>query len=67
MPGKKKEKKSASKSQQRLFGMVTAYNKGDLKLDDLPASLAKKIKSIAGGSRKKTGDKRKNTKGIRLW
>jgi len=53
-----------SKSQQRLFGMVTAYKEGKLKLDDLPASLAKKIKSIADGKKKKTGDKRKKTKGI---
>ena len=53
-----------SKSQQRLFGMVTAYKEGKLKLDDLPVSLAKKIKSIADGSKKKTGDKRKKTKGI---
>jgi hypothetical protein len=53
-----------SKSQQRLFGMVTAYKDGKLKLDDLPKSLAKKIKSIADGSKKKTGDKRKKTKGI---
>jgi len=53
-----------SKSQQRLFGMVTAYKDGKLKLDDLPVSLAKKIKSIADGSKRKTGDKRKKTKGI---
>lgn len=64
MPGKKKEKKAKSKSQQRLFGMVTAYNNGKLKLEDLPDSLATKIKGIADGSRRKTGDKRKNTKGV---
>lgn len=56
--------KAKSKSQQRLFGMVTAYKDGKLKLKDLPDSLAKKIKSIADGERKKTGDKRKKTKGI---
>lgn len=63
MPGKKKDK-AASKSQQRLFGMVTAYKSGKLDLDDLPPSLAKKVKGIADGKRRKTGDKRKNTKGI---
>lgn len=56
--------KAKSKSQQRLFGMVTAYKDGKLKLGDLPDSLAKKIKGIADGQRKKTGDKRKKTKGI---
>lgn len=56
--------KAKSKSQQRLFGMVSAYNKGSLDLDGLPASLAKKIKGIADGQRKKTGDKRKFTKGV---
>jgi uncharacterized protein with von Willebrand factor type A (vWA) domain len=64
MPGKKEEKKASSKSQQRLMGMVTAYKNGKLKLDKLPASLAKKVKEIADGRRRKTGDKRKNTKGI---
>ena len=46
---------SKSKSQQRLFGMVHAYQKGDLDTDKLPKSLAKKIKDIAtgkGGTRK---------------
>ena len=56
--------KAKSKTQQRLFGMVSAYNSGSLDLDGLPASLAKKIKGIADGQRKKTGDKRKFTKGI---
>jgi len=64
MPGKKKEKKAKSRSQQRLFGMVTAYNNGKLDLDKLPASLAKKIKETADGKRRKTGDKRTKTKGI---
>lgn len=64
MPGKKKEKKAASKTQQRLFGMVSAYKSGKLDLDKLPQSLADKVKGIADGSRRKTGDKRKNTKGI---
>ncbi len=56
--------KSKSKSQQRLMGMVYAYKNGKLDLDDLPVSLASKIKGIADGQRKKTGDKRKKTKGI---
>ncbi|MFW6225821.1 MAG: hypothetical protein ACOC3V_02580 [bacterium] len=56
--------KAKSKSQQRLFGMVYAYKKGDLDLDKLPKSLADKIKGIAEGERRKTGDKRKKTKGI---
>jgi len=60
----KKEKKARSKSQQRLFGMVSAYKSGKLKLDDLPPSLAKKVKGIADGKKRKTGDKRRNTKGV---
>jgi len=56
--------KAVSKSQQRLFGMVTAYKNGKLDLDSLDKLLAKKIKSIADGERKKTGDKRKFTKGM---
>jgi hypothetical protein len=56
--------KSKSKSQQRLMGMVYAYKDGKLDLDDLPVSLSSKIKGIADGKRKKTGDKRKNTQGI---
>ena len=61
---KENEKKSVSKTQQRLFGMVSAYKNGNLKLDDLPTGLSQKIKSIADGKRKKTGDKRRNTKGV---
>jgi hypothetical protein len=56
--------KSKSKTQQRLFGLVHSYQQGKLDLEELPDSLAKKIKSIAEGERKKTGDKRKFTKGI---
>lgn len=58
------EKKAVSKSQQRLFGMVTAYQNGKLNLNKLDDSLADKIKAIANGTRKKTGDKRKFTKGM---
>lgn len=58
------EEKSTSRSQQRLMGMVYAYEKGDLKLDSLPQSLADKIKGIADGTKRKTGDKRRKTKGI---
>jgi len=38
-----------SKSQQRLFGMVHAYNKGELKKRDVDADLYSKIKKIANG------------------
>jgi len=41
--------KSASKSQQRLFGMVHAYNKGDLKKSDVDSDLYDKVKKIANG------------------
>ena len=57
---------ASSKSHQRLMAMVYAYKKGDLDLKDLSPSLAKKIKDIADGSKRKTGDKRKKTKGISL-
>jgi len=56
--------KSKSKSQQRLMGMVHAYKKGDLDIEELPDSLGKKIKGIADGHKRKTGDKRKKTKGM---
>lgn len=56
--------KAKSKTQQRLMGMVYSYLKGKLDLGDLPASLAEKIKSIAEGKRRKTGDRRKKTKGM---
>ena len=36
-----------SKSQQRLFGMVHAYNKGELKKADVDADLYSKIKKIS--------------------
>lgn len=52
--------KSKSKSQQRLFGMVVAYKKGELDLEELPSSLAEKIKKIADGQ----GKKGKRKKGI---
>lgn len=38
-----------SKSQQRLFGMVHAYNKGELKKGDVNSDLYTKIKKIANG------------------
>jgi hypothetical protein len=38
-----------SKEQQRLFGMVYAYKQGELDLDELSDSLAKKVKNIADG------------------
>jgi hypothetical protein len=48
------------------MGMVYAYKKGDLDLKDLSPSLAKKVKEIADGKKRKTGDKRKKTDGISL-
>ena len=41
--------KSSSKSQQRLFGMVHAYNKGDLKKSDVNSNLYNKVIKIANG------------------
>jgi hypothetical protein len=38
---------AASKSQQRFFGMVHAFQKGKLKSSDLPPGVAKKIKQAA--------------------
>ena len=67
---------SKSKSQQRLFGMVANYlhkkedGEGQAYLDEIESkyskSLADKIKSIADGERRKTGDRRKFTKGVDL-
>lgn len=56
--------KSSSRSQQRLMGMVYAYKSGKLDLDTLPESLSKKVKEIADGARRKTGDRRRKTKGM---
>jgi ParB-like chromosome segregation protein Spo0J len=42
-----KQAEAESKSQQRLMGMVYAYEKGKLNLAKLPASLQKKIKNIS--------------------
>ena len=44
--------KSTSKSQQRLFGMVHAYNKGELKKSDVDSALYDKVKKIATGMTK---------------
>lgn len=51
--------KAKSKSQQRLMGMVHSYQKGDLDLKDLSASMANKIKNIADGKKGKKGKKGK--------
>jgi hypothetical protein len=53
--------KSVSKSQQRLFGMVHAYNKGDLKKTDVDTDLYTKIKKIANGMTKKDAKKMAKT------
>jgi hypothetical protein len=44
---------AVSQSQQRLMGMAWAYQKGDLSLKGLPASLKEKIKELAGHMKKK--------------
>ena len=46
-----------SKSQQRLFGMVHAYKKGELDTKGVDAGLLKKIKKIAGGIEDKSAKK----------
>lgn len=53
---------SKSKSQQHLFGMVHAFQNGDLNLSDLPASLADKIKSMASTVTKKAAKEFASTK-----
>lgn len=45
--------KATSKSQQRLFGMVHAFNNGDLTASDVDSDLLNKIKKIASGMTKK--------------
>lgn len=44
---------SKSKSQQRLFGMVTAFKKGELDTADMPEKMVDKIKGIAKSVTKK--------------
>lgn len=52
-----------SKSQQRLMGMVHSYQKGELKLDDLPnQELRDKIKSMAKSLNDKDAEKYAKTK-----
>ncbi len=51
-----------SKSQQRLFGMVHAYKKGELDTKGVDAGLLKKIKKIAGGIEDKSAKKFAKTK-----
>jgi hypothetical protein len=46
-----------SKSQQRLMGMVSAYQDGKLKLSDLPKDVSQKVRSMAKGMSKKDVDK----------
>lgn len=53
---------ATSKSQQRLMGMVYAYKDGKLELDSLTPSLAKKVKDIADGTKKKKGISKKDAK-----
>lgn len=51
-----------SKSQQRLFGMVHAYKKGELNTKGVDVDLLKKIKKIAGGIKDKSAKKFAKTK-----
>ena len=44
---------ASSKSQQRLFGMVHAYNNGDLKKSDVASDLYDKVKKIANKMKQK--------------
>lgn len=53
--------KATSKSQQRLFGMVHAYNKGELSKSDVDSDLYSKIKKIAKGMTKKDTKKMAKT------
>ena len=46
-----------SKSQQRLFGMVHAYNKGELNKSDIDPDLYSKVKKIASGMTDKDAKK----------
>lgn len=51
-----------SKTQQRLMGMVHAYQKGELDTSDMSADLKKKIKEIAGSMSKTDSKKFAETK-----
>ena len=48
---------AVSKSQQRLFGMVHAYNKGELNKSDIDPDLYSKVKKIASGMTDKDAKK----------
>jgi hypothetical protein len=54
--------KANSKSQQRLFGMVHAYNNGELEKTDVGSGLYAKIEKIASGMTKKDAKKLAKTK-----
>lgn len=56
-----KNEASRSKSQQRLFGMVHAYNKGELKKNDVDPNLFSKIKKIANNMSDKDAKKMAKT------
>lgn len=56
------KEKSTSKSQQRLFGMVHAYNNGDLKNGDVDEDLMNQIKKISKSMSKKDAKKMAKTK-----
>lgn len=56
------KEQSQSKSQQRLFGMVHAYNSGELKKSEIDDDLFDKIKKIASGMKQKDVKKLAKTK-----
>lgn len=56
------EESATSKSQQRLFGMVHAYNKGELDTSDVDGDLLAKIKKIANSMTDKDTEKFAKTK-----
>lgn len=51
-----------SKTQQRLFGMVHAHQKGELDMSSLPADLASKVKEVASSMKKTDAKKMAKTK-----
>jgi hypothetical protein len=55
---------ATSTKQRNLMGMVYAYKKGKLDIDELPDSLASKIEDIANGKKKKNS--KGKTKGLTL-
>ena len=53
---------AASKSQQRLMGMVHSYKKGELDTSGIDPDLLKKVKEIASGIKKTSAKEFAKTK-----